>query len=239
VSDSGMTGRRELQLMYALLRLEKRDLSLPGLPDPGELKGVRKEALRTVFADPVDGHSLSTAVAFALADSFGPGAGALAAMVGMDPGEGEALAAAGREAVCTAYLAMLRGRAFLKPGPRESVDRLFASILFTLLNVYQRAQTQLSLAASVVTANSKMYDRIDEKAARAFARELLEIVNPAASAGEEEGEPAAQAPEAPAGEDAPTPAAGAGPARGNVDSEKARKLRRLRIAALRAKSALG
>ncbi len=166
---------REVQLMYSLLRCAYGPEHVPE-PVARTIKPQKIAILSRAFSDLVNGDRLSTALAFALADIAGPGSRELARSLGKDEEEGERLAAIGREAVCRFFLALLRGREKLRDEFRKDIDRWFLSSVQMLLNIYIRARQPLSLAALVMSGNSRIYYEGMDEAAREFARELAELL---------------------------------------------------------------
>jgi hypothetical protein len=222
---------REAQLMYSLLRCAYGPEHIPE-GAAGVIKPQKVMVLRRAFSDFVDGERLSTALAFALADIAGPGSRELAKSLGKSEEEGERLAMLGREAVGRFLLALLRMRPNLREEARRDVDRLFLATVYTLLNIYSRARQHLSLATLIMTGNSKIFEGMDE-AAREFARELEELLNPDAAQAKEAAEALQQTDQRQEAQ----------PAREPSEKEKEleelrRKLKRLRIAATLAKSSL-
>jgi|GEM_PF-6543741 len=222
---------REAQLMYSLLRCAYGPEHIPeGAADA--IKPQKVTVLRRAFSDFVDGERLSTALAFALADIAGPGSRELAKSLGKSEEEGERLAMLGREAVGRFLLALLRMRPNLREEARRDMDRLFLATVYMLLNIYSRARQHLSLATLIMTGNSKIFEGMDE-AAREFARELEELLNPDAAQAEE----AAEAPQQPDRQQAAQPAQRSSEGQKELE-ELRRKLKRLRIAATLAKSSI-
>ena len=222
---------REAQLMYSLLRCAYGPEHIPE-GAAGAIKPQKVAVLRRAFSDFVDGERLSTALAFALADIAGPGSRELAKSLGKSEEEGERLAMLGREAVGRFLLALLRMRPNLREEARRDVDRLFLATVYMLLNIYSRARQHLSLATLIMTGNSKIFEGMDE-AAREFARELEELLNPDAAQAEE----AAEAPQQPDRQQAAQPAQRSSEGQKELE-ELRRKLKRLRIAATLAKSSI-
>ena len=228
---TGQRLSREAQLMYSLLRCAYGPEHIPeGAADA--IKPQKVTVLRRAFSDFVDGERLSTALAFALADIAGPGSRELAKSLGKSEEEGERLAMLGREAVGRFLLALLRMRPNLREEARRDVDRLFLATVYTLLNIYSRARQHLSLATLIMTGNSKIFEGMDE-AAREFARELEELLNPDAAQAEE----AAETPQQPDRQQEAQPAQRSSEGQKEL-GELRRKLKRLRIAVALAKSSI-
>jgi len=217
--------------MYSLLRCAYGPEHVPE-GAAGAAKPQKVAVLRRAFSDFVDGERLSTALAFALADIAGPGSRGLAKSLGKSEEEGERLAMLGREAVGRFLLALLRMRPNLREEARRDVDRLFLATVYTLLNIYSRARQHLSLATLIMTGNSKIFEGMDE-AAREFARELEELLNPDAAQAEE----AAETPQQPDRQQEAQPAQRSSEGQKELE-ELRRKLKRLRIAAALAKSSI-